>query len=148
MFEIDRPFPIKGLPFKPEMTGRPKVDEKLIMTLATLLGWDGESRRLLNCGVGGALQTIAPIAKGIVNVLGSGANDDITFADEVTSEVMLLANAANGGDIWINIGASAAVDTGWPLDAGDIVIMSVNNMQELQARIIADGDKLIILKTV
>jgi len=148
MFEIDRPFPIKGLPFKPEMTGRPKVDENLIMTIATLMGWDGESRRLLNCGVGGALQTISPIAKAIVNVLGSGANDDITFADEVTSEVMIMANAANSGDVWVNIGAAAAVDTGWPLDAGEIVIVSVNNMQELQARIITDGDKLIIIKTV
>lgn len=148
MFEIDRPFPIAGLSFKPELTGRLKVDEKLIMTLATLMGWDGESRRLLNCGIGGALQTIAPIAKAVVNVTGSGANDDITFADEVTSEVMIMANASNTGDIWINIGAAAAVDTGWPLDAAEVVILSINNMQELQARIITSGDKLIIIKTV
>jgi len=148
MFEIQRPFPIKGLPFKPELTGRPKVDEKLIMTIATLMGWNGESRQLLNCGVGGALQTIAPIAKAIVNVTGSGANDDITFADEPTSEVMIMANKSNGGDVWFNIGASAAVDTGWPLAAGDVVIVSINNMLELQARIITDGDKLIVIKTV
>jgi len=148
MFEIDRPFPVVGLPFKPEMTGRPKVDEKLIMTIATLMGWDGEARRLLNCGVGGSLQTIAPIAKAVVNVTGSGANDDITFSDEVTSEVMIMARAGNTGDVWINIGAAAAVDTGWPLDAGEIVIFSLNNMQELQARIVTDGDKLIIIKTV
>jgi len=148
MFEIDRPFPVIGLPFKPELTGRPKVDEKLIMTIATLMGWDGEARRLLNCGVGGALQTIAPIAKAIVNVTGSGANDDKTFDDDPTSEVMIMADAANSGDIWVNVGASAAVDTGWPLDAGDVVILSINNMQQLQARIITSGDKLIILKTV
>lgn len=148
MFEIDRPFPIVGIPFKPEFSGRQKVDEKLMMTLATLMGWDGEARRLLNCGVGGALQTIAPIAKAIVNVTGSGGNDDITFSDEVTGEIMIMANSSNAGDIWVNIGASAAVDTGWPLDAGDNVIFSLNNMQELQARIVTSGDKLIIIKTV
>jgi len=148
MYEIQRPFQIAALPLKPELTGRQKLDETIIQALSTLMGWDGQARRLLNCGVGGSLQTIAPIAKAIVNVTGVGANDDITFGDEVTSEVMILANAANGGDVWINIGKSAAVDTGWPLDAGEIVIFSLNNMQELQARIVTAGDKLIIIKTV
>lgn len=148
MFEIKIPFPIKGVPLKPELIGSVKLDETAIQTLAALLGWDGESRRLLTCALNGSLHTIAPTVKAIINTTGSGANDDITFSDTPTSEVMIMANPANSGDVWINIGAAAAVDTGWPLDAGDMLIVSVNNLQDLQMRIISDGDKTILIQTV
>lgn len=148
MFEILRSFPMNGIPTKPEMTGRPKVDETIIQTLASIMGWDGESRRLINCAVNGALHTVAPTAKAIINTTGSGANDDITFSDTPTSEVMIMANPNNSGDVWFNIGAAAAVDTGWPLDAGDIVIISINNLRDLQMRIVTSGDKTIIIQTV
>jgi len=113
MFEIVRPFSIRGIPTKPEMSGRPKLDETIIQTLASLMGWDGESRRLITCAINGALQTVAPIASVIANTTGSGANDDITFPDTPTSEIMIMANANNSGDVWVNIGAAAAVDTGY-----------------------------------
>jgi len=148
MFEIQTPFSIKGIPLKPELKGSQKVDETIIQTLAALMAFDGEARRLLTCALGGSLHTISPTAKAITNTTGSGANDDITFDDTPTSEVMIMANAANSGDVWINIGAAAAVDTGWPLDAGEFVIISLNNLQDLQMRIVTDGDKIIILRTV
>ena len=148
MFELLSSLPMKGLETKPEMTGRAKVDDTIIMTLASLMGWDGETRRLITCAVNGSLHTVAPPAKAIINTTGVGANDDITFADIPTTEVMILANPANTGDVWVNISAAAAVDTGWPLDAGDIIILSVNNLKDLQMQIITAGDKTIIIQTV
>lgn len=148
MIEILAPFPMKGIATKPEMAGRLKIEDTIRMTLASLMGWDGESRRLITCALNGALQIVAPTAKVIINTTGSGANDDITFSDTPTSEVMIMANPANTGDVWINIGAAAAVDTGWPLDAGDMVILSINNLKDLQMRIVVSGDKTIIIQTV
>lgn len=148
MFEIQTPFTIKGIPLKPELKGSQKVDETLIQTLSALMGFDGESRRLLSCSLAGSLHTLSPTAKGITNITGSGANDDITFSDTPTSELMIMANGSNTGDVWFNIGASADVDTGWPLDAGDNVVISLNNLRDLQMRIIISGDKVIILRTV
>ena len=148
MFEIEIPFPIRGIPLKPELSGRQQIDEKIIQTLATIMGFDGEARRLITCALSGSLHTISPTVKAITNITGSGANDDITFANTPTSEVIVMANAANSGDVWINIEAAAAVDTGWPLDAGDFVILSLNNLRDLQMRIITSGDKVIILRTV
>lgn len=148
MFEIETPFSIKGILLKPELSGRLQVDETLIQTLSAVMGFDGESRRLIRCGLGGSLYTTAPTVQAITNTTGNGGNDDITFSDTPTSEVMILANAGNTGDVWINIGAAAAVDTGWPLDAGDVVILSINNLRDLQMRIITSGDKVIIIRTV
>lgn len=148
MYEIEIPFPLKGLSLKPEQSGRLKLDEKAIQTLATLFGWDGEGRRLLTCALNGALQTTSPQAKAILNRTSSGANEDFTFGHIPTSEVLILANPNNAGDIWLNIGTDAAVDKGWVLDAGDFLNISVNNLRDLEFRIITSGDKLILIYTV
>lgn len=148
MFEIQDSFRVKGIDLKPDMTGRPKVEENIVQTLASLFGWDGEARRLLTCALNGALHMTTPQVSAIVNVLGVGANDDVTFADQSCTEVLILANASNSGDVWVNVGAAGAVDTGFPLDAGESISFSINNMTELQMRIISDGDKVIIIRTV
>ncbi len=148
MFEIQRPFTIAGIPLKPEMTGRQKLDETIIQSLASIMGFDGEARCLLTCSLCGSLNTVTPSASGFINKVSTGADEDVTFEDQATSEVMILANASNTGDVWVNIGAVGAVDTGWPLDAGDMVRLSINNMQELNLHIITSGDKAIILRTV
>ncbi len=88
-----------------------------------------------------------PEAEAFVNVTGSGANDDITFAAMPTTEIMVLADPGNAGDVWVNLDAAAAVDTGWPLGPGDWIEFSISNMSRLQTRIVADGDKVIILRT-
>lgn len=148
MSEIQIPFPLKGIPLKPEMTGRVKVDETVIQTLAALCGWDGESRRLLSCALNGALEVTSPPATAITNKTSSGAAEDVTFGSTSTTEVMVMSNPNNSGDVWVNIGAAAAVDTGWILQAGDIINISLNNLAELRLHIVASGDKVIILRTV
>ncbi len=146
MFEIDRPFPIKGLPFKPELTGRPKVDEKLIMTLATLMGWDGESRRLLTCALRGSLHSVSPPVSSITNHVSSQPVEDITFGDIPVTEVMIRACPTNVGDVWVNVGAAAGVDTGWQLDAGDHLKISLNNLSELNLHVITFADMVTIVR--
>ena len=91
---------------------------------------------------------VGPAADGFVNVTGVGANDDITFATRTTSEVMIMADYGNAGDVWVNLDAAGAVDTGWRLDAGDWIKLPIGNMDRLNARIITNGDKIIVLRTV
>ncbi len=148
MYKIQLPFPIKGIPMKPELAGQQTVDDKIIQTLATLLGWNGESRRLITCAINGALHTVTPPLAGITNVASSGANEDVTFSEQATTEIIVMANKSNSGDVWVNLDALAVVDTGWPLDAGDNVQFSINNMQRLNLLIVTSGDKVVILRTV
>jgi len=148
MFEIQIPFSLSGIPLKPEMTGRMKVDDTMIQTLAALCGWDGQARRLLTCAVNGALHVTTPPAKAIVNSASTGNNENITFTDEPTTEVMIISNPNNTGDVWVNIGAAGVVDTGWPLQPGDVVNLSINNMTELNLFVVTSGDKVITVRTV
>lgn len=148
MSEIQIPFPLKGIPLKPELVGRIKIDETLVQTLAALCGWDGEARRLLTCALNGSLQVTSPVVAAVINKVSTGAAEDISFSDIATTEVLILANPANSGDVWVNVGAAAAVDTGWPLDAGDSLNISLNNLQDLHLHVVTSGDKVIILQTV
>ncbi len=148
MSEIEIPFPLKGIPLKPELTGRMKVDDTLIQTLAALCGWDGEARRLLTCALNGALQVTTPVVSTIINKVTTGASENITFTDQPTTEIIIMANLNNSGDVWVNLDAVGAVDTGWLLDAGDYVQFSINNLSRLNLHVVTSGDKVIILPTV
>lgn len=148
MFEIEIPFKIKGVKFKPEQTGMIKVDEVMIQTIASLCGWDGEARRLLTCALGGALHTVTPQVADITNRASTGATEDMTWAAQPTTEIMIMAHPTNTGDLWVNLDAAAAVDTGWYLDAGDYVQFSINDMKRLNIHVVTSGDKIAIIRTV
>lgn len=148
MFEIDRSLPLKEIPLKPEMSKRIKLDETMLQTLALLMGFDGEARRMLRCTLSGDLFTASPPACCIVNKVTEGTEHNITFGDTPTTEVMVMAHPSNSGDVWVNLDAAAAVDTGWYLDAGDYVQLSIDNMSRLRLNTTTIGDKVIILRTV
>ncbi len=148
MAEIEIPFPLKGIPIKPELTGRLKIDDTMIQTLAALCGWDGQARRLLTCALNGALHTVTPQISKIQNKASTGGNEDITYTAESTTEIMVMAHPTNSGDIWVNLDAAGAVDTGWYLDAGDYVQFSLNNIDRLHTFLVTSGDKVIVLQTV
>ena len=146
MFEIQTPFTIKGIPLKPELSGRQKVDEVLTQTLAALMGYDGEARRLLTCALNGSLHTISPPVSTITNVVSTGATEDVGFDDTPCSEVMIMSNPANTGNVWVNVLLAAAIDTGWVLGPGEMVKFSINNLRDLHLHIITSGDKVIIIQ--
>ena len=96
----------------------------------------------------GALHTVTPPLAGITNVESTGANEDVTFSDQATTEILVVANRNNTGDVWVNVDAVAAIDTGMVLDAGDSVKFFIYNMQRLNLFIVTSGNKVIILRTV
>lgn len=148
MQDLQISFPLKDLPLKPEITGRIKVDETLIQTLSALMGYDGEGRRLLKCALSGSLRITSPIVKGIANKVTSNAEHNITFSDVPTTEVLVTANPDNVSRVWLNIGTPAGVDTGWPLDAGDFINISLDNLQSLRLYTASIGDKVSVVWTV
>lgn len=147
MPELQKPFLLKELPLKPPVVGRLKVDETLIQTLSALLGFDGEGRRLLKCALSGSLRITSPIVKGVANKATSGEEHNITFSDVPTTEVLVTANPDNSGRVWVNLDIAAGLDTGWPLDAGDILNISINNLQSLRLYTASIGDKVIVAWT-
>ncbi len=148
MAKIKVYYPLTGLRIDPDNFEYLEIDEKAIQALASLFGWDGQARRMITCSKGGSLHTVSPVASEIINKVSTYPNENMTFTDQVTSEVLIHADKTNGGDVWVNIGSAGAVDTGFLLDAGDHVQFSINNMANLNVFIVTNADMVTIIRTV
>jgi len=131
MPEILIPLTFDDLPVKPPLIGRPRVSEDLQQTVALLVGWDKSTRRLVSVSSTGVLHVASAPVKGILNLLSAGDGTTQQGGDVDTSEVLIKADKSNEGDVWVNVGVAAAVDVGYPLDAGEWANFSVNNLHTL-----------------
>lgn len=147
MPDIIKSLPFEELATKPPLTGRVRISDDMQQTLTLLSGWDGASRRLLKVSQSGALYVCSPRVKGIINQQGDGDADDIQLPDIPTSEVLIRAKPTNTGRIWVNFSAAAAVDIGYPLDSGEHVILSVNNLHSLHLHYTKNDDWAIVIYT-
>lgn len=142
------PLPFEDLPTAPPLTGRVRVSEEVLQTISLAVGWDGASRRFLRCTKTGILQTINPLLQGFINITGVGANYNYQDADVYCTEVVVRAHPDNTGRVWVNAYAPAAADTGWPLDAGEYVPLTVLNLSHVHLLIVVDGEKVILEYTL
>jgi len=117
----------------------------MIQALSLLSGYDGSQRRLLRCSPTGILHTIAPRTGGAVNITASSANFLWQGSPVETTEVMIRSNPDNAGRVWVNIDTPAAADTGYPLDGGEVINLTLNNLNNLHLKIIADTEKVIVI---
>jgi len=147
MPEIEIPFPLKGLPLKPEMTGRVKVDDTLIQTIAAICGWDGEGRRLIRVSPNGIIRMGSALVVGVINVVADQDAYVVTCTGCPTSEALIRAFPDNTGRVFVNIGTAAALNTGYPLFTGEWVSLSVNDLGSLQLYIEKDTDKVAVIYT-
>lgn len=147
MPEIIKPLTFDDLPIKPPLVGRPKISEDLQQTVALLVGWDKSTRRLVSVSPTGVLHIAQSPVKGITNVLADQAAYNWNGGDISTSEVLVKSNPNNLGLIWVNVGAVAAANAGHPLDIGEHVVLSVNNLHSLHIHIVSDTDRASVIYT-
>lgn len=141
------PLTFDDLPVKPPLVGRPRISEDLQQTVALLVGWDKSTRRLVSVSPTGVLHVASAPVKGIINKKFPNGVDNYNPPDIKTSEVLIRAKPNNGGVIWVNVGTVAAADVGYPLDAGEPVIFSINNLHSLQFFSDNDDDSVIVVYT-
>lgn len=147
MSEILIPLTFEDLPVKPPLVGRPRISEDLQQTVALLSGWDNTTRRLIRVSPTGILYIAEAPVKGVFNILAD--QDAYTWQGGIisTSEVLIKAHPDNAGRVWANVGIAGAVDTGYPLDAGDSVCWSMQNLRSLHLYIALDTEKAIVIYT-
>ena len=148
MRQITRPLTFDDLPTRPPLQGQPQVSDDIQQTAALLVGYDKITRRLVYCNPQGVLHTVSPPVKGIINQITTGAGSTKVFTNITTTEVIIRANPANVDNLWVNLDASAAVDTGYPLEAGEWLKLSINNLLRLNLYFVGTTTKAIILYTV
>ena len=147
MPEILNPLTFEDLLTKPPLVGRPRISEDLQQTVALLVGWDKQTRRLVSVSPTGVLHVASAPVKGIKNLLSAGDGTTQQGDNVDTSEVLIRAKPTNSGRVWVNVGKAAAVDVGYPLDSGEPVTLSVNNLHSLHFYFTKSADKVSIVYT-
>lgn len=148
MPEILKPLTFEDLPTRPPLVGRPRMSDDLQQTIALLTGWDGSTRRLVKVTPSGVVYVASPRVKGITNILSNTTTYNWQGGDVQTSEVLIKADNGNNDDVWVNVGAAAAENSGIILDAGESVVFSINNLHTLHIHIIATAERAILIHTI
>lgn len=147
------PTPKLSLPFdeldtRPPLNPQPIITDNIEQVLALLSGYDGSQRKLLKCSPVGVLYVAQPVIKGIVNILADQASYNWQGNGISTTEVLIISVPTNSSYVWANVGAAAAPDTGYPLDSGDWVRWSINNLRSLHIHIVGNGEKVAVVYTI
>lgn len=147
MFEIEKPLTFEDLPVKPPLVGKPRMSEDLQQTVALLVGWDKSTRRLVSVSPTGVLHVAQSPIKGVINIKPVITGVDWQGGDISTSEVMIRSISINTGVLWINVGVVAGIGIGYPLDAGEWVCFSINNLHGLYLHFTKVEDTAVIIYT-
>jgi len=147
MFDIITPLWFKDLELKPPPSGMFKLSEDIQQTIALGCGFDGQGRRLIRTSESGTQYVTGPRVKDIANVLADQINYLWQGTDIPIGEVLVKAHPDNTDRIWVNVDEAAAADSGYPLDAGEFIILTLSNLNNLHLKIIADTEKAILIYT-
>lgn len=147
MGEISIPFPIFEILVSPEPTARLRISDDIQQTLASIMGYDGEGRRLLRCGKKGTLFVSSAVLQDIVVLTADQISYVWQGGDIETSEILLRAHPDNAGRVYVRCDSVALATNAWMLDAGESIQFSVNNLNRLHVTIAADTEKAILAYT-
>ncbi|KKN16544.1 hypothetical protein LCGC14_0974950 [marine sediment metagenome] len=145
MTKIRIPLPFDDLDTHPPLASMITISDDMLQALVLLSGYSGTERKLLRCTPTGILNTVTPRFQGIINVAASGANYLYQGPVIMTTEVMVRSNPNNAGLVWVNIDGAATTDTGWPLASGEVLMFTVDNLNHVHLKIIADTEKVILM---
>lgn len=148
MKDILKSLTFDDLPTKPPISGRLKMSDDLQQTIALLSGWDGATRRLCRVTPTGVLYFASPPVQGISNILSDETTYNWQGGNIKTSEVIVRADKTNNDDVWVNVGAVAVANTGYPLDGGEWVNFSITNLNMLHIHIVATAERAIVIYTI
>jgi len=144
MLRIGTPLKLPELNLQPEQEGSIELSEDMQQVLSLLTGFSKNRRIVLQSSPVGALRTTSARIIDIKHFTGSGANDAQQGHNVPCSEVMCMGHPDNTGKVWVRSLSTAQVTDSWPLGAGEVVNLSVDNLRDLQMLIVEDGEKLIV----
>ena len=144
MSNINKPMDIPELNIKPPIDGKVRLSEDMQQTLALLVGYGDNARKLLRASESGVLNTASARLKEIVHFTGVGANDERKGFATPCTECMIMGHPDNTGLVWVRADKGAAVSNAWPLAASDVVNFTLDNLKQLNMLIVVDGEKIIV----
>lgn len=147
MHNIGKSLQFPELELRPEIKEMIKLSDDMQQTLASIIGYDGVSRRLLRCSENGVLNVSSPRIKDIFHVSNSGANYAWQGDNVKATEVMIMAHPDNNALIWVKNDEAASDENGWPLVKKEIIAITVDNLKNIHLLIVGAGETAIIAYT-
>ena len=138
------PMGSERLGIRPPLPSQIRVAEQLVQTLALLLAHHNGERVVLKASPGGILYHASPALIDVFHWTAAAPNDAKQGDNIVATEVLCIAHPDNTGKVWVRTKKAATVDNAIPLDAGDMIGFSVENLQDLHALMVVNGEKLIV----
>jgi hypothetical protein len=120
------------------------VAEQLVQTLAQILAHNAGERIVLMASPSGVLYTASPRLSSVFHWTASAPNTPKQGENKAATEILCMAHPDNTGRVWVCTKIAAASNNAFPLDKGDVIGFSVENLSELRALIVANGDTLIV----
>lgn len=121
-----------------------RISDTYQQALSLMLAYDDKNRIPLRCSPSGVLATASPRLVDVEHWTGVGANDTQNGDSIICTEVLCVGHPDNGSKVWVRTRVTATVDNAIPLDAGDVIGFSVQNLSDLHALIVTAGEKLIV----
>ena len=129
---------------RPSLPSQIPVSDEFRQTLALLLGYHQGDRLPLACSPSGILFTTSPRLVDVFQWTAGAPNTTKQGDNIVCTEVLCQAHPDNTGRIWVRTKITATANNAFPLDKGDMIGFAVENLSELRALIVANGDTLIV----
>ncbi|GAI79828.1 unnamed protein product [marine sediment metagenome] len=152
MPDINKPMDIPELNLQPPITGKIRLGEDMVQTLALLCAMGDSKRITLRASESGVLQTVTPRIKSLWGATSSGDPSTKQGDDIPCNEVMILGHPDNDVKIWVRPHA-VYVPTGdnaniaWPVGAGEVVSFVVSNLNHIWFYFEGATDKVIVAYT-
>jgi len=147
MGNINKPMDIPELNIKPPIDGKVRLSEDMQQTLALLVGYGDNARKVLRASESGVLNVTSARIKDIEHYTGVGANDTQTGENIPCTECLVMAHPDNTGNVWVRPDKTATVNNAWPLAGGEVVSFTVDNLKQLNMLIVVAGEKVIVAYT-
>ena len=144
MPRIGVPLKAPELNLQPELEGGIELSEDMQQVLSLLTGFSKNRRIVLQSSPVGSLRTTSARIQDVLHFTGVGANDTQAGSDKPCGECLCMGHPDNTGKVWVRTLTAATVNNAWPLGAGEVLNISLDNMRDLQMLIVADTEKLIV----
>ena len=147
MAEINKPMDIPELNVQPPVTGKVRLSEDMQQTLSLLCGFANSARRLLKVSESGVVNTCSSRIKDIVHYTAAGSPINQTGDDVPCTKIMCLGHPTNTGLVWVRSDQAATANNAWPLAASEGVILTMENLKQLNFLMVVGSEKLIVAYT-
>ncbi len=143
MQRIGTPLKCPELHLQPEREGNIQLSPDMQQVLSLLTGFSKNTRIVLQASPGGALRVTSPRLQDIKCIEGSGPDDEVQGSEMPCSEIMCMGDPTNTGTIWVRTLTTATTMNSWPLAAGEVLNLAIDNYRDLRALIVTHADMLI-----